>query len=183
MPESELLKYWISKFSLGIGLAISFPLTFKPFTIMHKSSIMDFKKCFKEKEIVVYPRKRIRLKHGRWCKYQERWKWEQNIQTNEHMGSFIKLISRRFSQWAFSNIFEFSEISSWLQLCPSRNRHSSMEILHWFIFARTALSGFQLVLLFSWDASFIFFCFTVRLKLELCSKWMKFFYFPKKEKL
>ena len=57
MPESELLKYWISKFSLGIGLAISFPLTSKPFTIMHKSSIMDFKKCFKEKEIVVYSRK------------------------------------------------------------------------------------------------------------------------------
>ena len=45
------------KISLGIGLAISFPLTSKPFTIMHKSSIMDFKKCFKEKEIVVYSRK------------------------------------------------------------------------------------------------------------------------------
>ena len=28
---------------------------------------------------------------------------------------------------------------------------------------------------------FIFFCFTVRLKLELCSKWMKFFYFHKEE--
>ena len=72
MPESELLKYWISKFLLGIGLAISFPLTFKPFTIMHKNSNMDFKKCFKEKEIVVYSRKRIRLKHARWGKYQER---------------------------------------------------------------------------------------------------------------
>ena len=71
MPESELLKYWISKFSLEIDLAISFPLTSKPFTMMHKSSIMDFKKCFKEKEIVVYFRKRIRLKHARWGKYQE----------------------------------------------------------------------------------------------------------------
>ena len=58
MPESELLKCWISKFSHGIGLAISFPLTSKPFTIMHKSSITDFKKCFKEKEIVVYFRKK-----------------------------------------------------------------------------------------------------------------------------
>ena len=63
MPESALPKYWISKISLGIGLAISFPLTSKPLTIMHKSSIMDFKKCFKEKEIVVYSRKRIKLKH------------------------------------------------------------------------------------------------------------------------
>ena len=58
MPESKLLKYWISKFSLGIDLAISFLLTFKSFTIMHKSSIMDFKKCFKENEIVVYSRKK-----------------------------------------------------------------------------------------------------------------------------
>ena len=72
MPEFELLKYWISEFSLGIGLAISFPLTSKPFTIIYKSSIMDFKKCFKEKEIVVYFRKRIRLKHAMWGKYQER---------------------------------------------------------------------------------------------------------------
>ena len=71
MSESELLKCWISKFSLGIDLAISFPLTSKPFTIMHKSSIMDFKKYFKEKEIVVYSRKRIRFKHARWGKYQE----------------------------------------------------------------------------------------------------------------
>ena len=55
------------------------------------------------------------------------------------------------------NVFEFSRISSWLQFCPSRNRHSFVEILHWFIFARTAFSGFQLVLLFSWDASFHFF--------------------------
>ena len=102
MPESELLKYWISKFSSRIVLAISFPLTSKPFTIMHKSSIMDFKKCFKEKEIMVYFRKRIRLKHARWDKYQERWKCEQNIQTNEHMDSFIKLISRWFSQWVTS---------------------------------------------------------------------------------
>ena len=72
MPESALPKYWISKVSLGIALAISFPLTSKPFTIMHKSSIMDSKKCFKEKEIVVYFRKRIKLKHARWGKYQER---------------------------------------------------------------------------------------------------------------
>ena len=72
MPDSKHFKYWISKFSLEIGLAISFPLTSKPFTIMHKSSIMDFMKCFKEKEIVVYSRKRIKLKHARWGKYEER---------------------------------------------------------------------------------------------------------------
>ena len=66
---------------------------------------MDFKKCFKEKEIVVYLRKRIRLKHGRWCKYQERSKSEQNIHTNEYMGSFIKLILRWFSQRAISKRF------------------------------------------------------------------------------
>ena len=106
---------------------------------------------------MVYSRKRIRLKHAKWGKYQERWKWEQNIQTNEHMGPLIKLISWWFSQWAISSVFEFSKISSWLWLCPSWNRHSSVKTLHWFIFARTALSGFQLVLLFSWDAFFFHF--------------------------
>ena len=40
-----------------------------------------------------------------WGKYQERWKWEQYIQTNEHMGSLMKLISRWFSQWAISKRF------------------------------------------------------------------------------
>ena len=93
MPESALPKDWISKISLEIGLAISFPLTSKSLTIMHKSSIMDFKKCFKEKKIVVYFRKRIRLKHARWGKCQERWKWKRNIQTNEHLGSLdLKMI-------------------------------------------------------------------------------------------
>ena len=85
------------------------------------------------------------------------------------------------------NVFEFSSISSWLQFCPSRDRHSFVETLHWFTFARTALSGFQLMPLFSWDSFFHFlffffaYCFTARLKLELCSKWMKFFYSPKEE--
>ena len=40
-----------------------------------------------------------------WGKYQEKWKWEQYIQTNEHMGSLIKLILRWFSQWAISKHF------------------------------------------------------------------------------
>ena len=40
-----------------------------------------------------------------WGKYQEGWKWEQYIQTNEHLGSLIKLISRWFSQWAISKRF------------------------------------------------------------------------------
>lgn len=180
MPESELLKCWVSNFSLGIGLAISFPLTSKPFTIMHKSSIVNFKKCFGENEIVVYSWKRIRLKRARWGKYQERWKWEQNIQTNEHMGSFIQSISRWFPQWAFSkhlwilrNILLiaalpqskspfFCENSSLIYLCTSRpfgfSAHASLFL--------------------GCPFHFIFFCFTARLKLELCSKWMKFFLFP-----
>ena len=160
MPESELLKYWISKFSLGIGLTISFPLTSKPFTIMHKSSIMDFKKCFKEKEIVVYSRKKNKAQT---CKVGV------NIKKDESGNN----ISKQMNTWALLsnwsqddfhnqplvNVFEFSGVSSWLQLCPSRNHHSSVETLHWFIFARTALSGFQLVLLSSWDAFFIFLFF------------------------
>ena len=100
MPESELLKYLISKFSLGIGLAISFPLTSKPFTIMHKSSIMDFKKCFKEKKIVVYSRKRIKLKHEggvniKKCESGNKWT----------PGSSYQMISRWFSQWATNKHF------------------------------------------------------------------------------
>ena len=160
MPESKLLKYWISKFSLGIGRAISFPLTSKPFTIMHKSSIMDFKKCFKEKEIVVYSRKRIRLKHARWGKYQERWKWEQYIQTNEHMSSLIKLISRWFSQWAISKRFWILwNILLIAALPQSKSPFFCGNPSLIYLFARTALSGFQLMLLFSWDAFFIFLFF------------------------
>ena len=185
MPESELFQYWISKFSSRIGLAISFPLTSKPFTIMHKSSITDFKKCFKEKKIVVYSRKRIRLKHARWGKYQERWKWEQNIQTNEHMGSLIKLISWWFSQWALGKRFEFFEISSWLQLCPSRNRHSSVETLHWFIFLHESL--FQVFSsCFSFlGMPFLFFFLLFQLMLLFYSlfKMNEIFYFSKEEKL
>ena len=85
------------------------------------------------------------------------------------------------------NVFEFSGISSWLQLCPSRNRHSSVETLHWFIFARTALSGFQLMLLFSWDAFFFififfsfFYCFTTRLRTWTLFKMNEFFFLRKK---
>ena len=107
-------------------------------------------------------------------------------------------ISKQMNTWAFlSNwshddfhneplvsVFEFSEKSSWLQLCPSRKSpflcgNPSLICL----FARTALSGFQLVLLFSWDAFFHFFhffcsfflLFHCAFKTWLCSKWMKFF--------
>ena len=81
------------------------------------------------------------------------------------------------------NVFEFSEIFSWLQLCLSRNRHSSVETLYWFIFARTALSGFQLMLLFSWDAIFFhFLLFHCAFKnLNFVQNERNFFYFPKEE--
>ena len=148
---------------------------------MHKSSIMDFKKCFKEKETVVYSRKRITLKHARWGKYQERWKWEENIQTNEHMGSLIELISSWFSQWAFSNVFEFSEISSWSQLCPSRNRRSSCgnpSLIYlctnrpfWFSARVSLFLGY----LFSF---FVLFFFTARLKTWTLFKMNENFLFP-----
>ena len=143
---------------------------------------MDFKKCFKEKEIVVYSRKRIKLKHARWGKYQEMWKWEQYIQINEHMSPLIKWSQDDFHNEPLVNIFESSEMSSWLQLRPSRNRHSSVETLHWFIFARTALSGFQPVFLFSWDAFFFFlYCFTARFKNLNFVQNEKKIYFPKEE--
>ena len=107
------------------------------------------------------------------------WKWEQYIQTNEHLDPLIKWSQDDFHNEPLISFFEFSEMSSWLQLCPSRNRHSSVETLHWFIFAQTALSGFQLVLLFSWDAFFyssFFLLFHCAFKnFELCSKWMKIF--------
>ena len=89
MPESKLFKYWISKFSLGIDLAISFLLTFKSFTIMHKSSIMDFKKCFKEKEIVVYSIKKIKNK-AQTCKVGV------NIKKDESGNN----ISKQMNTWA-----------------------------------------------------------------------------------
>ena len=110
----------------------------------------------------------------------------------------VGTISKQMNTWAllsnwsqddFHNeplvsVFEFSEMSSWLQLCPSRNRHSSMKTLHWFIFAQTALSGFQLVLLLSGDASFHFFyCFTVRLKTWTLFKMNENFFVSLRKKL
>ena len=89
------------------------------------------------------------------------------------------------------SVLEFSGISSWLQFCPSQNRHSFVETLHWFIFVRTVLSDFQLMLLFSWDAfffSFLFFFivlflffsffyyFTTRLRTWTLFKMNKFFF-------
>ena len=100
MSESELFKYWILKFSLGIGLAISFPLTSKPFTIMHKSSIMDFKKCFKEKKIVVYSRKKNKAQT---CKVGINIKKDESGNNiSKQMNTWALLISRWFSQWAIS---------------------------------------------------------------------------------
>ena len=91
-----------------------------------------------------------------------------NIKKNESGNN----ISKQMNTWALLsnwsqddfhneplvNVFEFSGISSWLQLCPSRKLpflcgNSSLI----YLFARTALSGFQLMLLFSWDAFFIIF--------------------------
>ena len=115
-------------------------------------------------------------------------------------------ISKQMNTWAFLSdwsqndfhneplvsVFEFSEISSWLRLCPSRNRHSSVEILHWFISLHEppfrvfsscfSFLGMPFFISFFSFCSF-FYCFTARLKLELCSKWMNFFfyYFPKEE--
>ena len=158
MPESELFKYWISKFSLGIGLAIFFPLTFQPFTIMHKNSIMDFKKCFKEKKIVIYSRKKNKAQT---CKVGVNIKKDENENNISKQMNTWALLSNWFQDDFHNeplvNVFEFFGVSSWLELCPSRNRHSSVKTLHWFIFARTALLGFQLMLLFSWDALFFHF--------------------------
>ena len=101
MPKFELLQYWISKFSSGNGLAISFPLTSKPFTIMHKSSIMDFKKCFKEKEIVVYSRKKNNK--AQTCKVGVNIKKDESGNNiSKQMNTWALLISRWFSQWAIS---------------------------------------------------------------------------------
>ena len=49
---------------------------------------MDFKKYFKEKEIVVYSRKGIRLKHARWGKYKKKDESGNNI-------------SKQMNTWAF----------------------------------------------------------------------------------
>ena len=146
---------------------------------MHKSSIMDFKKCFKEKEIVVYFRKRIRLKHARWDKYQERWKCEQNIQTNEHMGSFIKLISRWFSQWAFSKRLWILRNIFLIATLPQ----SKITILLWKPFIDLSLHEppfrvFSSCFSFLGSIFFIFYCFTARLRTWTLFKMNEIFLFP-----
>ena len=102
--------------------------------------------------------------------------------TNEHMGSLIKLISWWFSQWAISKHFWilrntiliaalpqskspfFCGNPSLIYLCTNRP------------FGFSAHASLFLGCLFSFFVPFFFaYCFTARLKLELCSKWMKFF--------
>ena len=109
-------------------------------------------------------------------------------------------ISKQMNTWAFLSdwsqddfhneplvsVLEFFKKSSWLQFCPqSKSPFFCGNPSLIYLFARTALSGFQLMLLSSWDDffPFFFYCFIARLKLELCSKWMKFFFISLRKKL
>ena len=120
------------------------------------------------------------------------WKWEQYIQTNEHLGFLIKLISRWFSQWAFSKrlwilrnillIAAFPQLKSsffcgdlsLIYLCTNRP------------FGFSTRASLFLGCFFSFFHFFIFcsffYCFTARLKLELCSKWTNFFFISLRKK-
>ena len=79
------------------------------------------------------------------------------------------------------NVFEFFGKSSWFQLCPeSKTPFFCGNPSLIYFFAQTALSSFQLMLLFSWDAFsflffFIFYCFLVRLRTWTLFKMNKFF--------
>ena len=98
-----------------------------------------------------------------------------------------QMISRWFSQWATSKHFWILRNVILIAALPqSKSSFFCGNPSLIYLFAWTALSGFQLMLLFSWDVFFHFFfiffyCFTARLKLELCSKWMKFFISLKKK--
>ena len=137
---------FVPKFSLWISLAVFFPLISKPFSIMHKRSIMNYgfqiKECLKEKgNIYLFLNKK-----GSNIQITKNKRRNKHIQTNEHMGPLIKLISRCISKWAIGKHPESSEQMPWSKLFPlDRNYHSFVEILHWFNFGRAALSSFQLM--------------------------------------
>ena len=106
-----------------------------------------------------------------------------NIQTNEHLGSLIRLISRWFSQWAISKRPWILRKILFIVALPSVEivillRKSFIDL---FLctnrpFGFSAHASLFLGCLFSFFCSFFFaYCFTARLKLELCSQWMKFF--------
>ena len=128
-----------------------------------------------------------------WGKYQEKWKWEQYIQTNEHMGFLIKLISRWFSRWAISKRFWilwnilliaalpqskspfFCGNPSLIYLCTNRPFGFS---------ARASLFLGCLFSFFHIFFTYIFFIrFTMRLRTWTLFKMNEKFYFPKEETL
>ena len=99
---------------------------------------------------------------------KESWKWEQYIQTNEHLGSLIKLISRWFSQWAFrKRLWILRNILLIAALPPVE-----IAILLWKSFIDLSLHEPPLRVFSScfsflgmpFFLFFIFYCFTVRLK-------------------
>ena len=115
---------------------------------------------------------------------------ESGNKISKQMNTLALLISKWFSQWAISkrlwilqHIFLIAILPqsrspffcgnpSLIYLCTNRP------------FGFSAHASLFLGCLFSFFVLFFFaYCFTARLKLELCSKWMKFFYFPKEEKL
>ena len=114
---------------------------------------------------------------------------ESGNKISKQMNTVALLISRWFSQWAISkrlwilqHIFLivilpqsrspfFCGNPSLIYLCTNRP------------FGFSARTFLFLGCLFSFFCFFyfLFYCFTARLKLELCSKWIKKFYFPKEE--